>query len=607
MADKVLTQSDDEILEVFERQWAPAKKAAEKQHDKFRYLEKVYKGTTNPLFGKPRNPDDPHDWRSRIFPPFANEQIETLIAELIQDDPKAEIVAREPEKADQAHIVSDAVDYYMERDHFNEKWPRAVRREEKFGTAIFKVINKHETCVDQIKGPDGKLIDHEYSKYLGPATILINMFDGFPDPAANDIDDSRFFFHRITGMHMADLESRLREDGTPLYHNLDLLPKTGAAGEDIQRFPNESVERQNARRQGSYNLIERWTPLYVTTVSCGVVIRHERNPIGFIPFVVLRGMEDEESFWGFSRLELIADIQDALWTLLNRYIDAINLRINPPHSRDEDDNAKASQVEIYPGAQIDTRDPTRSYVALDIAKVDTFGIDTMIKMLRELMERFTGANSSLAGASDANSATQASIDVRQGKGRISVTIRQLDHGYVRLRRIFLKMIQKFVDEPIIARVTDGRTIAFMPDELYGEYDFIVGSLSSDRALVENNKQDAVALLNAINPLINPATAPQIAPETYEGVIKKLLTAFKVDERQPLGEPPPPEQPAPEAAGPEQLVPHVNEIVQYDKAPPSIQRQIESQMGFTPATDEEHKAQVASLKPTPPAPKPAAKG
>lgn len=505
LSDEVLLKRALNRLDSAERHMDPIM-------DRIRRARLVALGRSNYNYGRDRDPDDPSYWRSMIFPPIANEQWELLNAEMTVDDPRFSWTPRDPEDADKARIAEQALDFYNDRDRFARKFRLCMRAVARDGGQVIKTVWAPDEFYD-----GGRL-----------KNILCRMEDIFSDPTANDFDDCAFVFHRSRAT-LDDLRSRTDADGKPFYSNLSLLEGVGGGDEGDEKREGETTEQFEARRTGVHTLHEMWT-MYsrITIANRSVIIRRDEwDDCRPLPFTMIRLIDDEDCIVGVSPMTLIDDIQEAYWSCLNALIDAVNLAIDPPMLVDIEEDPRSKEYVVRPRAKIPARNGESTVKVLqDVANLNKYDIVSLMGALRELMERITGMNSAIAGVSSANTATEAAINVRQGKGRSSSMMSVADECWAQLAQKQYSLIQQFASEEVRALLSNGESVEFAPEQLADMF-ITPKPASSERTLKDLERQDAQAAWDAVLAAVtDPAgQLPMVDPSS---VLRRLLEAFGVD-------------------------------------------------------------------------------
>lgn len=522
-AKKRPVRSDDELLKEALAQLLSAEQHMLPIMERIRRARLVALGRTHRLYGKPRDPSDKTDWHSRIFPPIANEQWELVNAEMTVDDPRFKWTPREAKYSDKARLAEQALDYYMDRDRFPRKFRLAMRAVSRDGGQVVK----------HLWAPD------DYHEGGRLQNILVRAEDIFPDPTATDFDDCSFTFHK-TRATTQDLYSRVNADGSLFYKNLDKLMESGGVDTYEEKREGETTEAYTARTTGMHTIHEKWTPFgRLTFANRTTVIRRDDKsplPIKGVPFTMIRLIDDEDCIFGVSLMTLIDELQEAFWDLLNALFDAVALAVGPPMLVDVEEDVRSAEYDIRPHAKIPARNGESTVkIMQDIAGLDKYNISQLIDNVRGIMERITGMNSAMAGASQASTATEAAINVRQGKNRSGAMMNVSDECWSQVAEKCYAMVQEFASEDIKAMLSDGTGVEFSPNDLVDMF-ITPGAAGSERNLKDLERQDAQSAWGAVTAaLTDPATQmPRVDPTP---VLARLLVAFNIDPHSVIKGPP----------------------------------------------------------------------
>lgn len=555
------SMGDDELLNLFKQRLASAERHMEPIMERVRRARMVALGTSNPNYGKPRDEDDPHDWRSRLFPPIAREKWEVKCAELAAETPRVEFASHDPELAENADLAEDAVAYHYDRDQFQRTFRMAIRAATRDGGAVVKTTweKRVETAFDD----DGQPITNEEGDFSQAVTFqgvrntIVRLEDIFPDPTATTFRSARWVIHRF----YATTED-LRARGS-FYSNLDKLPEGGSAGSKDQKREGETTEAFDARRKGVHTCYEMWTPYSRVTIanSCLVIRRDDRlaHKYGGTPFTMIRTIDDEDCIVGVSMLNLIDDLQEVYWSLFNDLVDAVKLAVQPPMIADTEEDPYAAKQVVYPNAVLHARNGQQTLkVMQDVAQLAKYDVTGLLDMVLGLMDRISGITAALAGVSDASTATEASINVRQGKGRVGAEMAVADEAWCEVARKSYCLIQQYQSEGVTSKLSSGRDVSFEPEQLV---DMMIQPrrASSERALKDLERQDAMSLWElAQGTIIDPAS--QMPSVDHTEVFRKLYEAFGGDRRS-VGPPAPPPMALP-AGGDEPIIGENGEELDY---------------------------------------------
>lgn len=545
-------RSDDELLKEFNSRLESAKRHMQPIMERVERARLVAIGTSNPNYGKPRDESDPRDWHSRLFPPIAREKWEVKNTELSVDTPRVDFISHDLDYEDNAELAEDSVAYHYDRDRFNRTFRMAMRAATRDGGAPIKTTweKRQETAFDEDGLPetddDGNFLKR--TTYEGVRNTLCRLEDIFPDPTANTFRSCRWVIHRF---YATTEDLRARGD---FYSNLDKLPQGGTASGDDKKRDNETQEAFEARRKGVHTCYEMWTPYSrITVANCSLIIRRDDQLTfkhGTVPFTMIRTIEDEDCIVGTSMMNLIDDLQELYWSLLNGLVDAVTLSLHPPMIADTEEDPNAAKQVVYPDAVLHARQGQATLkVMQDVAQLSKYDVMNLLAMVLDLMDRISGITAALAGVSDAATATEASINVRQGKGRIGYEMTVSDEQWCEVARKTYCLIQQLQSKDVAARLTSGRRVEYKPEQLV-DMMIVPKSASSERSLKDLERQDAQSMWQiALETMTDPPS--QMPVLDYVDLAKRLVEAHGGDPRSVQPPAPPALPPSGPMGAPEQ--------------------------------------------------------
>lgn len=491
---------------------------AEKNHEE---LAREWKRAYDVYLGKPEQPKRKRrndDWRSRLYVKHAFQQVETLLPEFLVDDPNFEVQAREQSDEPRAKTVQKLLNYQLDRDRYAEKRMMAVKKAIIFGACPIKVTWSHDVRRMRVRNPmtaqeraaallAGEevkpYVDEEVTLCDDPTMIVVDPFDFMWDPAATSIDDASYVLHR-SWLTPSQLRAK---QGAGLYQGLDEIldgeddKSTGSVGSFAawaKRLTGERDEEAQKRRADRHEVIEKWTPTRLTViVDRKVVARDIPNPYwhGKIPFVMAVTQPDVDKMVGLSEVWSIEPLQEAIWTTQNAQYDALRMVLDPPIFMDERD-PRLKEFEFKPGARGFTSNPGAAVNVIDIGQANAYASGAEVQRMRAEMELVSGINASMSGTSNEGTATEAAMNLRQGKGRIALKVANVDAAFARAAEMMIQLDQQFIDADRVIRIVgDGAEWASVsPQDIAGAYD-VRARNSTDSTLKEIAREQSLNLLN----------------------------------------------------------------------------------------------------------------
>lgn len=454
------------------------------------------------------------DWRSDLYVKHAFQQIETLLPEFLVEDPNFEVVARERSDEPRATTVQKLLDYQLERDRYADKRMEAVKKTLIFGACPIKVTWAYDVRRMKVRNPMRAeeraaallagmevpaVIEQDVTLKDDPTMIVVDPFDFMWDPAATSIDDAEYVLHRSW---LSDAQL-LAKEKAGLYTGVsELLKSTSAGGSGgnsgfWSKLSGQHEEQVEAKREGRHEVIEKWTrDKLVVIVDRRKVVRDTDNPYwhGQIPFVMAVTQPDVDKMVGLSEVWSIESLQNVANKILNSQQDALSLTLDPVLALQAND-PRLKDLEFRPGARVFLDNP-QSVKPLDIGQASAYATTGEVDRMVGWMERTTGINASISGTSSEGTATEAAMNLRQGKSRVSLKLAHVDRAFARAAEMFIQLDQQFIDADRVVRIVgDGSEWdQVSPQDIAGLYD-VKPRNSSERTVKEIAREQALNLLN----------------------------------------------------------------------------------------------------------------
>lgn len=511
-------------------------------------------------------------WESQLAPKYAFQKIDTLLANLNDAAPKGLVRACRPgaHEAAAALAMQKSINEFRRRDGWAKTRYEHVQQAVVMGLSPLKTTYKYERGMERWRELEAPPIDPLtgqamldpktgapkvptlveksgfVSRFNQPTSTTIPVEDFRWDPGATRAEDCAWMAARywVTPLHL----KKMGELG--VYKNVEKASETRAG----RKASDQGIGMIPVDRTGRIFIWEYWERDRIITIANNtVLLRDEINPYwhGELPFSIATTLPDLYRVEGFSEIELIAELQAALWEFLNQRIDNTRFITNAAIVMQE--GTTITENSFYPGAVIVTDgDPTRSVMPwtppLSI-------VQPALEAERELkadMDDITGVTPYVSGAGsqtmDQQTATQISTFASMAGRRLEQKRNLLfsSDGSKGMQEIAL--IQQFINEPIPIR---GKEIepghheweTILPQEIVNallEYEIEESSESIDRQV---RRQESMMLAQ-----LGMQVAPVIAQ--MEGKMTKLsmlfsdvLTSFDKDAPsyfEPMPPPPPPE-------------------------------------------------------------------
>lgn len=463
-------------------------------------------------------------WRSRLAPKYGFQILETLYCNIAEENPRVKILPLNAGSVHGARCMTKIRNYQRTKDYWAEKLPFYGKQGLIMGGSPMKI--SWDQQVVQSRGrryttdPVTGLTVEEW--YEGPLMLKDqptftphDVTDFLPDPHASRIDECGWVIFRywVSYDQLYELRERKGENGEPLgvYKNVEDLKETrnGVASGQATAMPLDESAKHD--RDGQIEVLELWSRDFLLAWgNRRVLLRNQGHPYQHrqIPAVYFSSNPDLYSIDGISEMEVIRDLQWAVWFFLNQRIDntrllnnAIILTLNP--------DADTDLYEFKPGAiwpvdspnDIDVWTPDHNIVEVSIQAEEQLKSDMM---------NLTSAIPTLSGAwegADPQTATEVNTQQALAAQRLKVKKMLLNGSLRRAELQAIALNQQLMSAPIEHRISKGEDDydfeQLTPAEIaLGEFDASV--LDGDEsALRMQERAEANEMLGALATEILP--------------------------------------------------------------------------------------------------------
>ena len=494
---------------------------------------------------KPR--DD--DWQSDLHPPYVMQIIELLASNMIDENQRAKVLSAQPANDDSASLHEHLLNQQREADRYHEKLVPFVLQALIRGFTVGKVTWREEWR--KVKQRDfqpspfgsqmiGKVTETRVPYRQQPGFVVIDAKQFLWDPTAHSIDDAAEVFH-------VTYENKKSLKVSGVYENVDEI-SDGASSE---------FEGTNAnKRKGRVEVIEWWhregDEIYLTTIANrGTILRHECSPFwhGEFPFVTASPMPSLFELSGHSVVEMVADIQAALWEMQNHRID--NTRFMSNAAVFVDPSAEQQDFRLMPGGilrarpdQIQAWQPATSIIGPTVQAEE---------LLKGDLQNLSGAVAYLSGASnsqmDQTTATGISIIQNMATKRIMRMKQQILFALKRVGEQQIALNQQLLPPNVAIRIDRGAAAvewkAANPAMLQGKYEYVVED-AAESLIRQEKRAEALAKANFLTANYMLMQQAGITLDLKK-VVEDVTEAFSEEPSKYFKEEPP-TMPAPQLVG-----------------------------------------------------------
>ena len=265
--------------------------------------------------------------------------VESLIPRIVSRPPRMIVRPNREDAGLAAAPIRDVLMAQQSQIGWEMKLQETVRRGVKYGLGVQKTFwaEEKKTVLQPVYDAAGSLVaqEEEIVHYRGPDCESIDIFDFFWDPAAKDIDTSRFAIQRLWRPYSyvcemvksgkwfpIDLESA-KGWGTPTGRSSVWAGRLQAAGID-----------QTGGDQGNLHEVLEWHDgqRVWTLLDQKIVVVANRSPAFHreMPFQIFRPILQEGEFVGKGIMEPQEDLQIELNTLRQQRRDNATMKLMPP-------------------------------------------------------------------------------------------------------------------------------------------------------------------------------------------------------------------------------------------------------------------------------------
>lgn len=357
-------------------------------------------------------------WQSQLSPPYIFQIIETIYSNIAAEHPRSRVVPNGEKDILGALALDKLIPIQRRNDNFDEKYAQWVKQALVLGVSPAKCgwisqmrqLNRRE--YDPVTGAMRVVAVKETVKDQ-PTFDPIDASDFFWDPSASRLEEASYCIARW----WVTLES-IKAD--PNFKNVDMLKDAPRGGAGRSPMKNAAIIRD---KDNLIELLEYWDREHLIVVANGrVLLRDDPMPLwhGRLPFVICTPVPDIYSMEGMSEVELIRDIQSAIWCFLNQRIDNTRLISNAIIMiRDTIDDP--DKLVFEPGAIWPVSDPQEVQLWTPNQNIGQASLEAETELKSDLLN-LTAAVQYLGGAAPEtmqnNTATGISIMSNAAQGRV---------------------------------------------------------------------------------------------------------------------------------------------------------------------------------------------
>ena len=373
--------------------------------------------------------------------------------------------------------------------------------------------------------------------YDGPASMPIDVRDFIWHQSATSIDTAIRVTHRV----WYDFTQLKELERQGIYKNVDqLLEKRGDADAGDARKNREQDLFATDRTKDKIEVLECWIDHGRRVVTIGnreVVLRDVGNPFRFehlnnpYPFVVCSTTPDLFRIPGVGEVELLHEIQEILWTLLNQRLDNLQL-INNAIVLLRDDIDDPDSFDFYPGARNLVSDPGQVEMWTPNIQIADLSLNAENITRNDLMN-LVGASPATNGELDPSAtATQVNLVSTLAQRRLSMKKQLTKWAARRTGEQWLSMNQQMITSdryvPVIGKDGQASMELIQPMLLQGRYQIDVEQM--DESLLRQERRGEAQALLQVAVQAAPVFSASQQPLNLKAFMDKLLDAYDEDDK-----------------------------------------------------------------------------
>lgn len=567
-------QSPDlvEVLEAFEK--------AKRHHDVFRDQVvgryKAYRGIID-------RRSQAASWTTKLHPPVIQQVLETTVANIIDQTPRLRIKPRPrsgtPDEIkrhiDGARTLERLLLYEFDVDRFAEKQRTFILQGLITGLSVGKVswsskkgdyrtLAKIDRPVyDQYGSSVGSfpdLVEEERTGYLidDPTFENINVLDFFWPEQAVELQQAPWVIHRVWKSYeeLQELQKR------GIYRNVSELGQQREFQDEGGSWESELFDTD--RTKDTIELLEYWNKLgnkVITIANRTVVLSSKKWPFhhGEYPFVVTSATPDLFRIPGISQVELLWELQEMLWSLMNQRLDNLQL-INNAIILIRSDVDDPDAFEFAPGEKwlVDgepesavkmwSPDPTAAQISLEAERL-------ILGQIQNLTGGGIFASGTESSTIDQKTATGVSIVTSLAQRLLAAKKQNYMWAFDRVGDQFIQLLQQFMREDRLIDIVGPEGVNFLqiePEEIQGRYR-VSTEMVNESLMRQERRAEAQALYQVAvqaAPLHAAlAQAGAARPLNVDAFMEDLLESFdRLDKERYFAQP---QQPQPQVGGGQQ--------------------------------------------------------
>jgi len=517
-----LSQEDQDAVELVKRCFAHSNQNGERRRQGYIDRYRAYRGILEVAEDQ---------WQSQLSPPYIFQIIETVYSMIASEHPRSSVLPTGEKDIAGALALEKLLPIHRRNDNFDPKYAQWVKQAlvlgvspAKIGWVSLNAIQKRREY-DEVTGKMNVVEQEEVVKDQDTFTP-VDASDFFWDPSASRLDEARYCIFQW----WVTLDSLKRD---PNYKNLDMLKDAPRGYGGASPMKDEAIKRDKNKL---IQVLEYWDREKLICIANGSVpIRQEPHPFWHrkLPGVICTPVPDLYSIEGLSEVELIMDIQSAIWTFLNQRLDNTRLISNAiVMIRDTMDDP--DKLVFEPGAIWPVRDPNEVMMWTPNQNITEASLQAEGELKSDLLN-LTAAIQYLGGASPEemqnNTATGVNIMSNNAMNRVLTKRQRVFDALGEYGDQAIALIQQLWRGPIDIRLPGlTQDVPFKFEKIHAQQILCDCCYAIEEATESMNRQErrdeALQFVNILGALVQPAQMSGVAIN-LQPAIEKFLDAYDV--------------------------------------------------------------------------------
>ncbi len=413
-----------------------------------------------------REERDRDEWQSNYFIPLTTSVVESILGEMIEQNPRPLILPRGYEDANKAMIMSHIFDYTWEVSNGDEELRKVIKSALIYGTGMAQefYLRDRRLIRDIIKigekskkrqGRDIISDEREVYEYDDCMMEYVSPWDLYKDEKGRDINRGTYKCRDIIRRYVMNYRDAKIFFSGPVWNHMGNFKYVQPGGNtDYYQFykPSQGIDHSEEVEVLWYWSRKPEDSLII--VANDVVLRMGPNIFKHkqLPFGRAVDVDRLDKFYGKGEPELLDSIQDELNTLRRMVIDRNHLDIDKSFLVSQNTMLNDEDLIARPHAMIPVDDP-KSVQSLEYGDIP-LSVERTLKAINEDSVRVTGVDDRFQALQKTPStATEAAILKESTLKRIKMKINNLEKGFlVDIGRQRVANIMQFYSQPRLEKI-----------------------------------------------------------------------------------------------------------------------------------------------------------